>query len=153
MEADDGLQVTALAAELECGRAAEAVADGGEPGGIDLLLRLEHLERRRGTGHNAGRVGDPGGNLRPDLGKVGMRLAFAVIVHGEGGVAEASQPRGDLPGVLRKARSFVEDQPSGAAGARAVVDPILADHADTVGTVFDVLSAHVLVYSIPGFRH
>ena len=153
MEADDRLEVAALAAELERRRAAETVADGGQPTGIDFLLRLQHVERRRGTGHDAGRIGDPGGDLRPHLGQIGMRLALTVVVHGEAGIAQPGQPRGDLLGVLGEAWTFVDDQNAGAARGRAVVDHVLADHANAVGPVLDVLGAHPFVSSVPGCGH
>ena len=52
--------------------------------------------------------------------RVGERLAVAVVVHGEGGVAQAREPRGDLPGVLGEAVALVANQDARtAAGAPA----------------------------------
>jgi hypothetical protein len=82
-----------------------------------------------------------------------VRLALTVVVHGEAGIVQPGQPRGDLLGVLCEAWTFVDDQNAGAARGRTVVDHVLADHANAVGPVLDVLGAHPVASSVPGCGH
>ena len=142
MKTDDRLHIGAAARDLQRGRAAEAVSDGGEPSGIDFLLALEDVERRQRAGTDARRIGHPGLQPRHRLAEIGQWLAVAVIVHGEGGVAEARQARRDLLGVVGEARPLVAHQHAATLARLAVVDHILADHADAVGAVLDILGAH-----------
>jgi hypothetical protein len=58
-------------------------------------------------------------------------------------IAETRQPRRDLLGMVRQARPFMADQHASATTGLAVVDDVLADHADAVGGVVDVLGAHL----------
>ena len=95
MEADDGLEVGPAARQLEGQRAAEAVADGGQPVAVGARLGAQDVEAGGADGPGARRVGpqlaDPGHHLVA----VGDRLAVAVVVEGEGDVAElVGQPDG-----------------------------------------------------------
>jgi len=92
---------------------------------------------------DAGRVGDPGGDARPGVGEIGERLAVAVIVHGEGGIAQPGETRRDLLGVLGEARSFMADQHARPLPGLAVVDDVLANQARAIRPVLDVLCMHV----------
>ena len=65
-----------------------------------------------------------------------------MVVHGEGGIAQARPGGGDLLGVVGEAGPLVADQHAGTFFRTGVVDRELADHPHAVGTVFDILDAH-----------
>src|SRR4051794_40848263 len=117
MEANDRLDVGAATTDFERGGAAEAVADHCESRRIDLVLRCEGLERLAGPETDAGPIGAPRRQPARRLGRIGERLAVAVVVHGERRVAQTRQPRCDLLGVLGEPVALVTDQDAWPAAA------------------------------------
>ncbi|MNP25670.1 hypothetical protein D3C76_1184880 [compost metagenome] len=133
MEGGHAGQRRALAGHVQHHPAAEAVADGGDPGAIGLRLLLEQLQR--GVEARLGRMGVLQRLLHEAAGLLGVRadLAAAVHVDGHGAVAERGEVAGAALGVVVQAPELVHHQHARArTGLRVVVGEV-ADHLRAVG--------------------
>jgi len=145
VEAHDGLEVGAGAGQFEHHRAAEAEADRRHPVGIGLGLGQEDVEP--GLAERTDPIGvaherpEPGHHLVHR-----QRLALAVVVEGEGDVAELGQPLGLPLGMAVESRSLVSDEDGRPLRRGAVVDGQVPDEPQPVRFVLDVLDAHGCEY-------
>lgn len=136
VEADDSGDVGTGAGELEDGGAAEAVADGGDFGGLGEFVGFEKLEGGVEAGAKEGAVGFVFSGFFGGFGGDGAD-AFAVDVGGEDVVAEFGELAGAAFFVVGEAGPLVDDEDGGAFAGGGVVVNAEAFEGDAALFVFD----------------
>ena len=141
MKADGGLEIGAVARELQHHRAAEAETDRGQPARIDLRHRGERRQRGAAAAAQRFRCAAEFADQFCNFRQIARLPAVTVHVGGERHIAELRQPARPLHDEFAEAEPLVKHQHARLPSGPGLVKGKIAAHV-RVGAVIDVLRLH-----------